>query len=179
MALSALILALASALPIAPQPAAPFPRIITDAPVFTDVAPGITYGNYQMRTADGPLSVHVLAVDLHNPTVRVGTSLSNDRLISPGETVSSMALRTGAVGGINGDYFDINQTNEPLNILVNGSRLLRMPAQRWAIAFDQNKNATFGEFSVSQTANLPQGSLPLKSSERMAAAGRRSSPHHA
>lgn len=161
MALS-LLLALAAALPISPQPAAPFPKIITDAPVFQDVAPGIRYGDYKIRTADGPLDVRVLAIDLHDPSIRVGTALASNRLVSSGETVSSMAQRTGAVAGVNGDYFDINQTNQPLNILVQNGRLIRMPMQRWAIDFDAAKNPGFAEFQVDATATLPQGSLPLK-----------------
>jgi exopolysaccharide biosynthesis protein len=154
-------LALWSALPMTPQPAPPFPRIITDAATITDVAPGVKYADYEMRTVDGPLSIHVIAVNLREPTVQIGTALSNDTLVSPGETVSSMASRTRAVAGVNGDYFDINQTNQPLNILVNDARLIRMPMQRWAIAFDTAKHARFAEYSVSETALLPQGTLPL------------------
>ena len=118
MALGALLLAAAFALPLSPAPAAPFAKILTDAPTIVDVAPGVKQGGYDMLTADGPLSVRVIAVDLTDPTVRVGTVLANDAFISSGEPVSSMARRTGAVAGINGDYFDINQTNQPLNILV-------------------------------------------------------------
>src|SRR5437763_12186301 len=59
MALIAAI-ALAGLLPLAPAPAAPFPRIITDAATLSEVAPGVGYGSYEMLTADGPLSVHVL-----------------------------------------------------------------------------------------------------------------------
>ncbi|HET9095893.1 MAG TPA: hypothetical protein VFN37_04475, partial [Candidatus Baltobacteraceae bacterium] len=129
--LAALLLA-ASVLPFSPHPAPPFPQIITDAPVFTDVAPGVTYGKYALLTHDGPLSLHVLAVDLHDPQVRLGVALAENHLVSSGETVSSMAQRTGAVAGVNGDYFDINQTNQPLNILVQDGKLVRMPMHRWA-----------------------------------------------
>ena len=115
-----------------------------------------------MLTADGPLSVHVLAVDLHDPQVRVGTDLAGDRLLSSGETVSSMAARTGAVAGINGDYFDINQTNQPLNILVQNSVLERMPMHRWALAFGKDDTPLFTEFEISAQATLPGGVLPLK-----------------
>ncbi len=162
MALAGLILALAGVLAMSPRPAAPFPTIVTDAATVVDVAPGIAYGDYEMRTNDGPLSIHVVAVDLHDPAVRIGTALAHERLVSQGETLSSMARRTGAVAGINGDYFDINQTNQPLNILVENSQLVRMPMQRWAIAFDKDDNPAFAQFDIAQTALLPQGTLPLK-----------------
>lgn len=162
MALAALLLATAIALPLSPQPAPPFPKILTDAPVISQVAPGIVYGDYSMLTLDGPLSVHVIAVDLQNPDVRLGTALANDRLVSPGETVSSMAHRMGAVAGINGDYFDINQTNQPLNILVQNGVLERMPMHRWALTFDKDKTPQFAEFEISAQATLPGGVLQLK-----------------
>lgn len=162
MAITALLLALAGLLPLSPAPAPPFPKILTDAPTIVDVAPGVTSGDYQMQTLDGPLSLHVLAIDLQNPTVRLGTALANGKLVSPGETVSSMAQRTGAVAGINGDYFDINQTNQPLNILVENNRLIRMPMHRWAISFTQAKGVRFDEFSIGEAAVLPGGTLPLK-----------------
>ncbi|HET9095151.1 MAG TPA: phosphodiester glycosidase family protein, partial [Candidatus Baltobacteraceae bacterium] len=77
-------------------------------------------------------------------------------------TVSSMAQRTGAVAGVNGDYFDINQTNQPLNILVQDGKLVRMPMHRWAIAFDKNGVPQFDEFDVSAQAVLSDGTIPLK-----------------
>lgn len=155
-------LLLAAALPISPQPAPPFPRIVTDAPVFSEVAPGVEYGDYALLTQDGPLSLHVLAIDVHNPQVRVGTSLANDRLVSPGETVSSMAHRNDAVAGINGDYFDINQTNQPLNILVRDGRLIRMPMQRYALALDGAQDPQFTQFQVTAQAVLGSTTVPLK-----------------
>lgn len=161
MALAAFLLA-ALVLPLSPQPAPPFPTIITDAPVITDVAPGVKYGDYRMLTTDGPISLHVVAVDLHDPSVRIGAGLAQDRLISSGEPVSSMARRTGAVAGINGDYFDINQTNQPLNILVQNGQLERVPMQRWALAFDKQNTPQFAEFGVTEQAVLPGGSLPLE-----------------
>jgi hypothetical protein len=161
LALAALLLA-ALTLPFSPQPAPPFPKILTDAPVITDVAPGVKYGDYRMLTANGPISLHVIAVDLQEPTIRIGAALAEDRLISHGETVSSMAHRTGAVAAINGDYFDINQTNQPLNILVQNGVLSRSPMQRWALAFDKNNQPQFAEFSVAEQAILPGGTLQLE-----------------
>ncbi|HEV3154974.1 MAG TPA: phosphodiester glycosidase family protein [Candidatus Baltobacteraceae bacterium] len=160
MAIAALLLG--TLLPMAPQPRPPFPKIVTDAPTVQDVAPGVQYAQYDMLTQDGPLAVHVIAVDLHEPTIRIGTALAQDRLISSGETVSSMAQRTNAVAGINGDYFDINQTNQPLNILISNGRLIRAPMQRWAIDFTASKHVSFDEFHIGATATLPTGSIAVK-----------------
>ena len=158
----AALLFAASILPAAPQPMPPFPRIITDAPVISPVAPGIEYGEYAILTQDGPLSLHVLAIDLHDPHVHIGTALAENRMVSAGETVSSMAHRTGAVAGVNGDYFDINQTNQPLNILVENGKLVRMPMQRYALAFDANQTPEFTQFQVTAQAVLGGGTIPLK-----------------
>jgi exopolysaccharide biosynthesis protein len=155
-------LLLAALLPLAPVPAAPFPKILTDAPVITSIAPGVEYGDYEMRTSDGPLSIHVVAIGANERQVRIGTALANERLVSGGETLSSMAARSGAIAGINGDYFDINQTNQPLNILIKDGTLVRMPMRRWAIAFDARGRAQFGEFTVAERMDTKNGSIPLK-----------------
>lgn len=161
MALIAAI-AFAALLPHAPHPAAPFPHILTDAATISEVAPGVAYGDYEMLTTDGPLSVHVVAIDLTNPAIRIGAMLAQDRLVSQGEPLSRMAERSGAVAGINGDYFDINQTNAPLNILVQNGRLEHMPSQRWAIGVDSKKTPRFAEFSVAPVAQIGTASVPVR-----------------
>jgi hypothetical protein len=97
----------------------------------------------------GPLVVETLAVDPHEPTIRLDTVLANDRLVSPGETIASMAARTGAVGGINGDFFAISQTNEPLGIVIRSGELLRSPDQRAALVIDTQRRAHLGPLGFS------------------------------
>lgn len=133
---------------------APFPAVQTDAVTSEFVAPGITYGEYDLLTGDGPIKIHVVSVDLADPTVRVNTALASDRLISSGETLSSMALRTGAVAGINGDFFDIGDTNQPLNILVRSGSLLSMPRHRYALAITRDGKAQVAEFSFAGSLQI-------------------------
>lgn len=149
--------AFAAALPQTLAPPQPFPQILTDAPTFSFVAPGVEYGDYVLWTAQGPLRVHAVSVDLRDPSVRVGTALADERLISNGETVSSMAERTGAVAGINGDYFDIGQTDQPLNVLVENGSLVRAPMKRYALAVTAGKRVEFAEFSLAASVQLPGG----------------------
>jgi hypothetical protein len=129
--LSALLLT--TLLPAQLNPVAPFPRVTTDATTFTEVAPGVEFGEYDLFTDAGPIVVHVLAVAPHTPDLRLDSVLADDQLTSPGETVSSMAQRTGAIAGINGDYFDIGNTNQPTNIVVHDGDLVRTPLKRYAL----------------------------------------------
>ena len=111
--LAALLLAI---LPVHLDPAPPFPRIAFDAPTIERVAPGVEYGEYDLITSAGPIVVHVVAVAPQAPQIELNTVLASDALQSSGETVSSMARRTGAIAGINADYFDMGghqSSNQP------------------------------------------------------------------
>ena len=93
-------------LPLTLAPPAPFPLMTSAAATRAFVAPGVSRADYIVRTSSGPLAIHVVAFDPREPTLRITTVLAHDRLASEGETVSSMARRTGAVAGINADYFE-------------------------------------------------------------------------
>lgn len=105
-----------------------WPAVRSSSGTTVPVAPGISYTHFNVRTSAGPLNVHHLRLDLGNPAVRLAVSLAHDRLISPDERVSSMVRRSGAVAGVNGDYFDIGDSGMPLNIFVQNGQLFRSPS---------------------------------------------------
>lgn len=119
------------------------------------VAPGIQYSRYSLRTSSGPLSIHHLRLDLANPEVRLGVALAHNQLISRDETVSSMVRRSGAIAGINGDYFDIGDSGMPLNILVQDGRLLRSPSRRAALTVGTDGRARIVRYSWHGSILLP------------------------
>lgn len=135
------------ALPAHPAPPAPFPAILTDAQTSSYVAPGISYAEYALQTSEGPLDIHVVAVNPHEPTVRIDTVLAHDSLVSGGETPSAMAVRTGAVAGINGDYFDIGNTNMPLGIVIHTGSMLHSPDTHTAFGLTKNGTAVIAPFA--------------------------------
>jgi hypothetical protein len=149
------------ALPPALAPPAPFPLVVEQSASISDVAPGIRRADYTLTTSDGPLAVHVVAIDPHDPTVRLGTVVARDRMISSGETVSSMAARTGAVAGINADYFDISNTNQPLNVVVRDGVLLRTPSKRVALSVSPSNAVTIGYVGFAGTASYGTTQMPL------------------
>ncbi|MEB3962912.1 phosphodiester glycosidase family protein [Streptomyces kunmingensis] len=75
------------------------------------VAPGVSYSEFDLPAAKGTAHAHVLSVDLRDPRVRV--DLLHPGAVGARATVSSMADATGAVGGVNGDFFNITETQHP------------------------------------------------------------------
>ena len=148
-------------LPARIEPQSPFPHIFEQAPTIESVAPGVEYGDYQLVTSIGLLSIHVVAVEPHRGDVRVENVLAGDALESRGETVGSMAKRTRAVAGINGDYFDIGNTNRPENIVVRNGTLLQIPYKRYALAIDRDGSAHIAEFSFSGELQANERTLSL------------------
>ena len=119
------------------------------------VAPGIQYSRYALRTSSGPLRIHHLRLDMGNPEVHLGVGLAHNQLISGDETVSSMVRRSGAVAGVNGDYFDIGDSGMPLNILVQEGRLLRSPSGWAALAVGTDGRAKIVRYAWRGSILLP------------------------
>jgi|HubBroStandDraft_5_1064220.scaffolds.fasta_scaffold00376_11 hypothetical protein len=155
------------ALPARLAPDVPFPRILQQAPTIESVAPGVMYADYQLRTAVGPLSVHVIAVEPHRSDIRLGAVLANDSLESRGETVGSMAQRTRAVAGVNGDFFDIGNTNRPINLVVRAGALLQLPYKRYALAITRDGAAHVAEFTFTGEIEIDQRTMPLDGLDEM------------
>ncbi|MFF5370545.1 phosphodiester glycosidase family protein [Streptomyces sp. NPDC013187] len=75
------------------------------------VAPGVTYEEFDIEAARGVTHAHVLRVDLGNPGVRV--DLLYPGAVAARARVSAMADTQGAVAGVNGDFFNITETQHP------------------------------------------------------------------
>ncbi|MGH9047724.1 MAG: phosphodiester glycosidase family protein, partial [Acidimicrobiales bacterium] len=70
------------------------------------VTSGISYNQIYYDMADGDAHAFVLKANLQNPNVTLVPQLTTGALASGGATLSSTMARTGAVAGVNGDYFD-------------------------------------------------------------------------
>lgn len=138
-----------------PSPGA-WPAVLASTGFTVPVASGILYSHFGVTTASGPLDVHHLRVDLTNPTVKLGVGLARDRLMSDDEPVSSMVLRSGAIAGVNGDYFDIRESGMPLNILVRDGVLLRSPWRFVALAFGRDGTARIVRFRWTGTITVTE-----------------------
>jgi hypothetical protein len=151
----------AAALPAALAPPAPFPLVAASSVEREPVAPGVARATYRLITTAGPLVVSVVTVDPKEPSVRLGTVLAHDSIVSKDEPASSMARRTGAVAGINGDYFDINATGAPVGVLVRGGVLDRSPSSRVALTVARDRAVRFETYRFAGSATSGLATVPV------------------
>ncbi|GGW44170.1 hypothetical protein GCM10010503_21160 [Streptomyces lucensis JCM 4490] len=81
------------------------------APAGRRIAPGVTYRQFDVEGAAGTAHAHLLTVDLGDPRVRV--DLLHPGAVAARDTVSRLADSAGAVAGVNGDFFNITETQHP------------------------------------------------------------------
>jgi hypothetical protein len=124
-------------------------------------APGIGFGQYGFATPHGPVAVSLLALNPSEPTLHFDTAIAQDRVISGGERTSALGLRTGAVAGVNGDYFDIGRTYQPQGMLVRSGVLVRGPTDRAALVIDRSNHVTFGEFHLRGEVRTARGTMTI------------------
>ena len=133
-----------------------WPTVLTSAGFTVPVASGVEYSHFAVTTSAGPLNIHHLIIDLSKPTVHLGVGLAHNRLMSQDETVSSMVRRTGAVAGINADFFDMRESGMPLNIVVRDGQLLRSPVWWAALAIGKDGKVRIVRFQWAGSVALPE-----------------------
>lgn len=124
-------------------------------------APGLAYAQYALGSDHGPLAISLLSLDPAEPTLRFDTAIAEDHVISGGERTSAMSVRTGAVAGVNGDYFDIGRTYQPQGMLVKDGALVRGPTDRAALAITDAKAVTFAEFRLGGVVRTKRGTMKI------------------
>ncbi len=128
---------------------------------FQALAPGVAFAQVASRIKEGPVVYQIISVDPSDPTVRIGSALAQDRIVSGGERTSAMAERVGALAGVNGDYYDIGRTWEPQGIFVRDGRLLRTPVERYALAVHRDHHITFQIYRFHGTVRTAHAIFPL------------------
>jgi hypothetical protein len=126
-----------------------------------NVSSGVTLSTEMLRTGAGFIRVCTLDVDLTSPHVRLGIVQAHDRLVSSDETVSSMADRTGAVAGVNGDFFEINGPGRPIGMMEINGRLLQSPTYYAVLGITQSGNLTIHSESFAGNVTDGEASYPL------------------
>ncbi|MEV4440659.1 phosphodiester glycosidase family protein [Streptomyces sp. NPDC049577] len=75
------------------------------------IAPGVTYREFSLRASHGPAYGHLLTIDLRER--RVSVDLLYPGAVGARSAMSELADRRRAVGAVNGDFFNITETQHP------------------------------------------------------------------
>jgi len=117
--------------------------------------------------------VQVLIADLHNPNVKLDVMTGTDGQFTKKANVLDMARATGAVAGVNGDYFDM-QAAEPstLGPQVAGSSLMATPTVGleglYAFGITKQNQPIIETFTSTGTVAAPNGqTYPLAGLNRV------------
>ena len=78
---------------------------------WTRLATGVRYEEFDIDAAAGVAHAHVIGVDLSDPRVRL--ELLYPGAVAARATVSRLATAQGALAGVNGDFFNITETQHP------------------------------------------------------------------
>ncbi len=109
-------------------------------PHYRAMSRGVGYWSGTLHTPAGPVRLGVLKIDLKQADVapvlarRSGNGFGLERM-------SSMASRTGAIGGINGSFFS-PRNKEPMDLLVVNGRWLSQSARRPAFVLKDDGTAS-------------------------------------
>lgn len=139
--------------------------IVTEAE-HTVIAPGLDRVSLRRISAAGPLHVEVLVAKLGS-----GSSVRADYLypgvVSAAETVSDLIDRQDAVAGVNGSFFDINNTNAPNGVGISAADgIVSVPdgttEGREPVVFTDDGLGAFAQLMLEGSVDLGDaGSLPI------------------
>ena len=111
------------------------------------VAPGVNYTAFERLDARGWLRGDFLVADLDKHGVTV--DYVNTGKVSGGQPLSQQLARKGAIAGVNGDFFDINDTTAPLGVgIENNGWLINAPAA------GHNDTAVIGKDGLGKIAQV-------------------------
>ncbi|MCZ7579816.1 MAG: phosphodiester glycosidase family protein [Fimbriimonadaceae bacterium] len=120
------------------------------------LAPGLTY----RMEADllTPRLIHAFRLSLASPEVRALPELATGKVFRTNatdsrETLSAMTSRTGAIGGVNADFFPFN--GDPLGLMIRNGELLSFASKR-AVFWWNDSESGVGTCTTEAILYLPE-----------------------
>ncbi|HEX6498726.1 MAG TPA: phosphodiester glycosidase family protein [Micromonosporaceae bacterium] len=135
--------------------------LVVDEQVSADetITRGLTHHSDTLQTAGGAQRAQVINADLTDTNLRLGVVEAHDHLTDPpNETISSMANRTGAVAGINADFFEMYNTGRPLGMVVIDGHLEKSPNPGWTASLWQRADGSIAVGTETYTGTAADGS---------------------
>lgn len=93
------------------------------------VSSGVTHETIRRFTTSGWYNINVLRIDLTNPYTNI-KGIFNEEGIPKKDKISSMVEKSGAVAGINGDFFNTKPVSSAMGTLINDGEMISSPIEK-------------------------------------------------
>ncbi|QHW32583.1 copper amine oxidase [Paenibacillus rhizovicinus] len=135
---------------------------VTSQEMITSGAKRVDY-SWISKAGATPSAVHVIEVDLTNPYVKLDVMNGKTGSVSGVGSVGSMVSNSGAVAGVNGDYFNTaNGKGAPIGAEVTGGQLVSSPSQltgMYAFALTADHKPTIDTYGFEGNVTAADGSV--------------------
>lgn len=110
-------------------------------------------------------NVHVIEIDLSNPYVNLNTMSGAGSTVANVTSTLAMAQNTGAVAGVNADYFNMSAEGVPMGAQITSGTLITSPSQlagMYAFGVTQDRKPVIDLFTFQGQVTAENGtSFPL------------------
>ncbi len=122
-----------------------------------EIKPGLTKHFIRTVNSRGPVTAHILEIDLSSNNISVGVGFPDKDKIKSKETLSKIVKDNKAYAGINANYFDVKVGN-PLGTLITDSTWLIGPVyDRVAIGFSKDNMVLIDQVMLLGNATIHRG----------------------
>ncbi len=124
------------------------------------VAPGLALTNFQRRESGGWNTGNVLTADLTVPTVSM--DVRNSGQVAGVAELTTQLNGTGAVAGVNGDFFDMNYSGAPVGLASGASGVVNAPTGTRPAFSIANGRAAIGALTTSGSVTIAGQPHPIR-----------------
>jgi hypothetical protein len=128
------------------------------------ITSGAKLKTYQWKSVrsgkEAKANMYVIEVDLSNPYVRLDVMTGQNGKFTKRNSVLGMAQETGAVAGINGDYFNTSLEGAPLGPQISAGELMSTPSEltgMYAFALTKNRVPMIDLFTFQGSVTAADG----------------------
>jgi 3',5'-cyclic AMP phosphodiesterase CpdA len=139
----------------------PAGKTIVSNETTTPIGPGIELSRFERFDARGWLNGEMMTIELQNENVSL--DLLYPGSIASAKPLSEIAKEAGAMAGVNGDFFDINNTKAPLGGAIQNGKLLKGPegSHTLTAGVDKSGIGRIANLLLEGTITFPNGTHSL------------------
>lgn len=129
------------------------PNVIYESKDSVNLGSGVRHEHIKKFTGSQWVNINIMRVDMQNEYTEL-KGLFNENGIPNRDTVSNMVDKSGAIGGINGDYFNYSPLPSSLGTLINDGEMISSPIERayalpsFSISYDNKADVSYMDRSI-------------------------------